>query len=279
MNGRIRRLVVWADFTPESDRAAHWAARHAETRGLSLALLHPAEISVPAARGGTQPSGRTEEPHPAEALHLALEADRLHGEHRGLTVTAQVAENDHGRPAAEHLEPGDALVTGTFGYRELSAGPSGDATPAASLRVPVIVVPADAGSAPPPRRVLLMTGSQLTRASAFAFSAAADLGATLDVVRVVPQSAAFGEDYWIDAARQPYRAESGLKAGLDAAHHQYPQVAWNRATLRVGPWRTLRAMAEGTHLAVLPSDHRTTLAALRVLLDSGSCPVAVVPPD
>jgi len=47
----------------------------------------------------------------------------------------------------------------------------------------------------------------------------------------------------------------------------------------VGPWRTLRAMAEGTHLAVLPSESRTTLVALRVLLDAGSCPVVVVPPD
>lgn len=279
-NQRIRRLVAWADFTPESDRAAQWAARHAEARALPLHLLHTADVSVPAARSAARTAGRgPDEAHPVEAVHLALDADQLTKQHRGLTVTTQVVEGDHGRPAAEHLEPGDVLVTGTFGYRELGAGPGPDPRPATALGVPIVIVPADPRPTPPRRRLLLLTASHLPgAAAAFAFTTAADLGATLDVVRVAPQSAAFGDDYWIDSVRQPYRVESRLKAALDATHHQHPQVVWNTATLRVGPWRTLRAMAESAQLAILPGDYRTASAALRVLLDAGSCPVVLVPP-
>ena len=172
------------------------------------------------------------------------------------------------------------MVTGSFGYRELSAGPGPDPTPTTSLRVPIVVVPPDPRPTTARRRLLLLTGSHLTQAvAAFAFTTASDLGAALDVVRVAPQASAFGDDYWIDAARQPYRAESRLKATLDATHHQYPQVTWSSATLRVAPWRTLTAMAESAQLAILPGDYRTATAALRVLLGAGSCPVALVPPD
>jgi hypothetical protein len=141
--------------------------------------------------------------------------------------------------------------------------------------VPVVVVPIGVTAAAPGRRLLLLTGPRLVSPVALhAFGIATALGTGLDVVRVAPQDSAFGDDYWIDAGRSAYLAESRLQADLAKLRARFPTVPGTSSTLRTRPWATLRTMARAAHLLVLGGSEATQL---RPLLEFGACPVAVVP--
>ena len=95
-------------------------------------------------------------------------------------------------------------------------------------------------------------------------------------LRIAPQDGTFGEDYWTAIARSSYLTETRLQADLARLHARFPGVPGSSSTLRTRPWTTLRAMARTAHLAVL-SGGPDASANLRVLLDLGACPIAVVP--
>ncbi|HET9172700.1 MAG TPA: hypothetical protein VFN97_24960 [Actinospica sp.] len=196
----------------------------------------------------------------AEALGLPLRVLRSVAAPVGAAGAAGYAAPD---PA--NLEPADVLVTDPDGYRRLGGSV-----------VPVVVVPARSlGDAGGGRRVLLLAGSRLSaRGADFAFGAAQDLRTALDVVRIAPQDVAFGEDYWIDAARSDYRTESRLELELSRLRARFPAVPGAFATLRTRPWATLRSMARSAQLIVL--DRPDAALDPQRVLDLGGCPVVIV---
>lgn len=278
-----RRIVVWADGTADEARAAGWAAAHAAARALPLHLVHVAAAGEVAEAGHAGAGGAafaSRNQTAMDMVRLAQDARRIRGLYPGLAVTAETVEDgEDGEPFPPQPsgEPGDLLVTGTFGFLRLVPG---DGDGAAREQMPVVVIPdAPPGEAhgAPRRRLLLLTGPQLSPdTAAFAFATAADLGASLDAVRVDPQDGAFGDDYWIDAGRSAYRAESRLQNELAKLRARFPTVPGVAVTLRTRPWATLRTMACSTHLAVVgggPDAGRD----LKVLLELAVCPVAVCP--
>jgi len=277
-----RRIVVWADGSAEAAHAAGWAAAHAAARALPLHLLHAPQIGVLADAGGPRSAGGAfaARNHAAvDVVLLAKEVRRIRDLHRDLAVSVEAVKDGAARPDPDHTEAGDVLVTGPGGFLSLFALVETDWSRHECAPVPFVVVPDTMAQQEKPDRprVLLVTGTRLSCASAaFAFEAAADLGASLDVVRVSPQDGAFGDDYWIDVGRVPYRTESRLQNELAKLRALFPAVPGTMATLRTRPLATMRTMARGTHLAVVGNGPEAG-RDLRALLGLGLCPVAVVP--
>jgi len=278
----LRRIVVWTDGSAESAGAAGWAARHATARALPLHVLHFPRVSVPvamAAAGSAAADGSAVTDHSAlDVVETAEDVRRIQARHHGLSVSVEVVQDGRRWPDRTLLGTGDVLVTGLNGFIELAVHATADETSAhAHLPAPVVVVPETEAPAPRERRVLLLTGPRLSSATAaFAFSVAADLGAALDSVRIAPQDGAFGEDYWTAIARSSYLTETRLQAELARLRARFPGVPGSSSTLRTRPWTTLRTMARTAHLAVLGGGPEMA-TDLRVLLDLGACPIAVVP--
>lgn len=272
-----RRIVVWAEGPEEAARAADWAAAHAAARALPLHVVQVAEVGRPAsAAGPAAPGGAAfaaSDRAAVDVVRLARRLHRIRALHPGLRATVGLVEIADAAPAhGLAAEPGDLLVTGTAGFLRLAERARG------SGPVPMVVVPdravGDTGAVR--RRLLLLTGSHLSPGpAAFAFHTAADLGARLDVVRLLPQDGTFGDDYWIDTGRSAYRAESWLQNELSKLRARFPAVTGSVAILRARPWTTLRTMARGAHLAVLGDEE--TGRDPRALLEFGLCPVALVP--
>ena len=276
----LRRIVVWTDGSAESTGAAGWAARHAVARALPLHVLHFPRIPAPVvASAAAAAGGSVAADHSAlDVMEAAEDVRRIQARHHGLSVSVEVVQDGRRRPDRTVLGTGDLLVTGPNGYTELAVHVAADETSArVQLPAPVVIVPETEVPAARERRVLLLTGPRLSSATAgFAFSVAADLGAALDTVRIAPQDGAFGEDYWTGIARSSYLTETRLQAELARLRARFPGVPGSSSTLRTRPWTTLRTMARTAHLAVL-SGGPETATDLRVLLDLGACPIAVVP--
>lgn len=180
-NESPRRIVAWVDGSAHAPSTVAWAAQHAAARALPLHLLRSSAVAVAAgpravsARPGFAERGLGA----ADIVRLAHDVRRISADHRELRVTFQVLPLASGCPGAAQLDDGDVLVTGPNGFLRLA----GDDT----LPGPVVIVPERSGPGTGNRKVLLLTGHRFSRAlAAFAFSAAADLGAPLDLVRVAP---------------------------------------------------------------------------------------------
>lgn len=278
----LRRIVVWADGSAEAAHTTGWAAVHAAARALPLHVVHVAGSGSLAETGRTGTGGAdfaARNQTAPDAVRLAQEVRRIRETHPDLAVTVEVLEDATPLQCRPSAAPGDLLVANTSGFLRLTASGAADDV-GKHQPGPIVVVP----DGPPDEtrgaarsRLLLVTGPRLSPGTAaFAFAAAADLGATLDVVRVAPQDGAFGDDYWIDAGRSPYRAESRLQNELAKLRARFPTVPGVTATLRTRPWATLRTMARSTYLAVLgggPDAGRD----LKALLEIAGCPVAVIP--
>jgi hypothetical protein len=275
-----RRVVAWTDGTPESASAAGWAAHHAAALSRPLHVLHLPKFAAlvgAAAPGAADGAGFAVRDRAAvDLVRLGRDVRRFRSRHHGLPVTVEVVEDPRAHPDRSLLRPGDELVTAPSGYASLAATTADGVSPDTDrVPVPVVVVPIGVTATAPDRRVLLLTGPRLVPAVAlYAFGTAADLGTALDVVRVAPQDSAFGDDYWIDAGRSAYLAESRLQADLARLRARFPTVPGTSSTLRTRPWATLRTMARAAHLLVLGGSEA---AQLRPLLEFGACPVAVVP--
>jgi len=277
------RVVVWADGTAAAAHAAGWAAAHAAARALPLHVVHIAEYLASADAGGGATGGAGFAARNRTAMdvaQLAQEMTCIHDLRPELTVTAEIAAHSDPNPGGHPpTEPGDLVVTGAAGYLLLTA----DLTGAAQRQppVPVVVVSDRPGSRTAREgtrcRILLLTGPRLSPGSAdFAFRTAADLGATLDVVRVAPQGGTFGDDYWVEPGRSAYRAEPRMQHEMARLRARFPSVPGVVAILRTRPWATLRAMARNAHLAVVGGGPDAA-QDLNVLLKLGVCAVAVVP--
>jgi hypothetical protein len=275
-----RRIVVWTDGTAAAAHATGWAAAHAAARALPLHVVHLADARILAEAGRPGSAGADFAARHQTALDLAELAQEMHCIHDlvpALPVTAEVAEDDARHPGSPPpTAPGDLLVTGTSGLGPLTA--DGDGKPK-DPPVPLVVVP----DTPQGERdcskctMLLLSGPRLSpAAAAFAFHTAADLGATLDVVRLAPQGGAFGDDYWIEPGHPEYRAEPRMQHELSKLRADFPTVPGRCLILRTRPLSTLRTMARSAHLAVLgggPDVGRN----LRAMLELAACPIAVVP--
>lgn len=280
MEKPLRRIVVWADGSP---RAASWAARHAAARAVPLHVLHfPRVVAAAGALPETGARGFAADSGAVDTLDVVRAVHQLRAAHAHLAVTVELVQDGRTSPDGRLIGPGDILVTGQAGYRDLaeSHASEGAADGSEAACVPVVIIPerrpAHGNGA---RRVLLMIGRRLSPAAAtFAFTAAEDLGLPLDAVRIAPDDGAFGDDYWIDPMRSCLVSEPHLRDHLSALHAQHPGVRTSFSTLRTEPWMTLRAMADAAQLAVLDESAECAVD-LHWFLERGLCPVAVIPED
>lgn len=280
-----RRIVVWADG---SAQAPAWAAHHAAARALPLHVLHfPGIVASAGALAGSSARGAgfaATDSGAVDVVEAAHAVRRIRARHAHLTVTVQMVHDGRVCPDRRLVGPGDVLVTGPKGYLDLAglrdSEGQAESTGADPDHVPVVIVPERPVSrGRDARRILLLVGERLSPAAAsFAFAAAADLGLPLDAVHVAPDDGAFGDDYWIDPTGSSFVSEPRLRDELATLHARHPDVRMTFSTLRTEPWMTLRAMAKAADLAVL-TDGPESAKDLRVLLEFGACPVAVIRED
>jgi hypothetical protein len=266
-----RRIVAWTDGSAEALNAAGWAARHAAARGVPLhVVLHQptgAVLIAPGGPPGTRPTRETSTSDPAVLTH---EIRRIRSQHHDLTMSVEMIAGDREHTEIPALVPGDVLVTGPDDFRRLSEAA------ASAVTTPIVVVPDQAAARNAQHHILLLAGDRLTPAgAAFAFDTARDLGTALDVIRMAPQGAAFGDDYWIESRRTGYLTESRLEADLSRFRARFPTVPGAFSTLRTRPWATLRAMTRSAFLVVL--DQADTDRDPRRVLELSACPVAILP--
>lgn len=264
------RIVVWSDGYARAERIVAWAAGHAARRTVPLHILQfSAGVAMSGSAAGPMHGGFAErDPAAIDVVRVAHEMRHIQAEHPELPVTFEVLDDLAPRRVVEMCGENDVLVTDASTFLRLAED---EVTP----KVAVVIVPEQVGKTTGAHGVLFVPGRRFSEPVAdFAFGTAADLGMNLDLVRVAPQSPAFGDDYWIDSGKSANEPEPRWQAESKRWQQRFPQVRTASWVLRTRPAATLESMARSARLAVVGSDaHRE----LRALLDAGACPVAVVP--
>jgi hypothetical protein len=275
-----RRIVAWTDGSDQAAHSADWAAQHAVARSLPLHVLRfpriAALVGSDHAHDFAGDSAVEDRGTPA-TVTIAAEASRLRSRYPDLPVSVEIVQDGREQPGPGLLHHDDVLVTWPSGYLDLVGQTELEAHVASHVPVPTVFVPngwADAAAGP---RVLLLAGSRFFPSAAlFAFAAASDLGAAMNLVRLPTPAAAEGDDYWIDRERSPYAAGPHLRAELAKLQARFPDVHCDFVTLRIHQWAELRAMTRTAHLAVLGVGCGCGVD-VRAVYDLDTCPVAIVP--
>jgi hypothetical protein len=268
-NESPRRIVAWSDGCAHAEHTVAWAAKHAAERSLPLHIVQfSAAVTLTGPGDGPMHCGFAErDPAAIDVVRVAHEIQRIHFAHQQLPVTFEVLHEMSGRRIADTCDEHDVLVTDSAGFLRLAGEDA--------VSVPVVVVPEQDESVTADHGVLLLTGPGLSPAvGRFAFRAAVDLGTGVDLVRMMPQAPAFGDDYWIEPGSSAYLDEPRWQEESARWRTRFPGVPAASWVLRTRPAATLEPMARAARLAVVGmSSHRE----LNALLDLDGCPVAVVP--
>lgn len=277
-HGAPRRVVVWADHSSDGAVTTRWAAHHAAARQWPVHLIQFPRAVFAAPDGyvdGVDLTGR--DPGAEAALALMYAVRRIYVRHQDLVVTTQIAQNGDARPGPDVLRRGDILVTGPAGYIDL-AEHALDTDVADLVGAPVVVVPAGTtAAAAAERRVVLLAGERLSEPAAdFAFEAARDLHARLEVVMGAADGRVFGEGYWFSPAQAYVGIERRLRSTLASLQPRYRTVVCSTRTVLGAPWHDLHAITRRAQLTVLP-DPVVPDEEVRRLLTVAASPLALVP--
>lgn len=206
-----------------------------------------------------------------EAAHATDWAAR-HAAARALPLS--VAQDGSRRPEPGLLDQGDILVTPPTGYLGMVEQTQLEEHAAARIPAPTVLVPDGAPPAAGAPRVLLLVGTHFFPAAAFfAFTAAADLGGALDVVRL---PTAYDDDYGSGPEHGPYSVGPHLRAEVAKLRARFLGVAGDFRILPVRPWSALKDVTRGAQLAVLGVGAGCGVD-VRAVYDLDTCPVAMVP--
>ena len=280
-----RSIIVGVDSSDNAARAAAWAAREAAERGLHLHLVHA--LDLPPSMGPLIEGPDYDRTRRAtgQALLDRL-ADKLHEQHPDVNVDTELSTLG----AAETLVglSGDAelVVTGTRGHGGFAGMLLGSVSlkVAAHARCPAVVVRGELSYEPLNEIVLGVEPGQAEAPIRFAFATAAELGATVSVVRAWSPSPAYAGYYVADAVEGREAAEAAEVADLiKAVREDHPRVGVSTHVMLGNPVSALISAAVSSRLLVIGAHrHRGPLSVgvgyvVQGLLSHASTPVVVVP--
>lgn len=298
-----RYVVAGIDASPESRAAAHWAAREALRRGLSLRLLHAWQLHPrPAAN---VPMDMTERSWARQILKEG--SDSVRAAHPGLEVVEQQVQAS---PAAALLEAGERAELLVLGSRGLS-GVAGFLLGSVSARVvarsprPVVLVrtgesvadehfPVPGGVSPdeipeiPYRDVVLGldTGQPCDALIEFAFETARRCCAALRVIHTFTVPPGYATADRVVPPPGPEllaEHEHAVVATLRPWCEKFPGVAVTKTVVEGRAATELTRAASGSALVVVGRRIRDSRLGPRTgpvthaVLHHAGCPVAVVP--
>ncbi|MER5435236.1 universal stress protein [Streptomyces sp. NPDC002588] len=285
-------ITVGLDGSPESLAAARWAADEAETRRLTLRLLHAWPMLAP--EPARLPSEIDQNYWAKRLVHTAR--TELQAHHPNLTVVGSLVAEDAQRALLEAASDSEMLVLGSRGLESVEAYLMGDVSLPVVARAerPVVLVRAETpemriASTPAGRVVaaLKLRGS-CDEVLDFAFHSAAARGVPLLAVhgRSVPLHARvpWGVDHGA-GEEMTKDAREGLDKLLRPWQEKYPQVEVADSIRLTSPAKAVVQTSEGASLLVVGRRaHRHGVASrlghvAHAALHHGRCPVAVVPHD
>lgn len=270
----FQRVVAWTNGTEEAGHATEWAAHHAMARALPLHVLRVPRVVALAGAAHT-PGGVMDDHRAFETAPVTDDIRILQTEYPSLQVSGQTVENSLGSLGPGLLAPRDILVTWPSGYLDLLERPDPDEQAAAHIPIPTVFVPQEAPITSTWHRVLLLTAPWFFReAASFAFTAAAELGAAMDIVRVPTDY-----DDLIESERaggDPYAVSPHIRAELAKLRGHFLGVPGDVRTLGARPWSDLRELTREADLAVLGVGTGRGVD-VRAVYDLSTCPVAIVP--
>jgi nucleotide-binding universal stress UspA family protein len=269
----------------------HWAAAHADRRGLPLRILHAVERPSRRLVPWTEPGAS--ELDQAEARRI-VESALVDVERAWPDVAADSywTTGTAGEVLTRHATPADLLVVGARGRGRITSVLLGSVSAGVAQRAPcpvVVVRPSrDVRYSDTPRGVVVGVDgcTSCGRTTGFAFAAAAERGLPLTVVHAVWDQAA------TPATRRPYldRLVNRKPSGVDIAEilsgwkEQYPDVVVVMRYEYGRPAQVLVDVSTGSDLLVVGDRGRDATTSLlgsvsRDVLRHARCPVAVVRVD
>ncbi|MFI0510890.1 universal stress protein [Streptomyces sp. WSLK1-5] len=285
-------ITVGLDGSPESLAAARWAADEAESRGLTLRLLHAWPLLAPQPAHGT---AEVDQNYWSKRLvHTAQK--ELQARHPGLTVLGNLVPEDAQEALIKAASESAMLVLGSRGMETVESYFMGDISMPVVARAerPVVLVRAEPTAEGPPSAtaapvvVALQLHDSAEELLDFAFHTAAARGVPLLAVhgRSVPLHARtpWGADHEV-AEEMTREAHKELRGALRPWHEKYPQVEVADSVRLASPAKAVVQASEGAALLVVGRHaHRHGVTphlghVAHAALHHARCPVAVVPHD
>lgn len=277
-------VTVGIDGSPESLAAASWAAREAQSRNVTLRLVHGL-APVASAPGGVS----EEEVATLRALRVLDWTERdIRGGYPELTITAELVPQDAPTVLLDAARQTEMLVLGSPSI----GGEQGFFLEDTSLRVvaactgPVVLVREnERGSAAHDGDVVLAVNRPADALFEFAFSAAAAYGAALRIVHAHPHPSRAYAPWGVEPG--PAReALNGLTRELAAEvqpwREKFPTVPVDEDVVLDSPARTAVRAAADARLLVVGKGNRPPEASpigpvTHAVVHHAVCPVSVVP--
>ncbi|MFJ7175990.1 universal stress protein [Streptomyces massasporeus] len=283
-------VTVGLDGSPESLAAARWAADEAESRKLTLRLLHAWPLLAPEP---TSVPSEVDQNYWAKRLVHTAQAE-LQARHPGLSIVGNLVADDAQNALLQAASESEMLVLGSRGLEPVESYFLGDVSMPVVARAerPVVLVRAQAGgeTAGPASAGRVVVALKLHGPSDdlldFAFHTAAARGVPLQAVhgRSVPLHARvpWGVDHGVteEITRDALKE---LGKTLRPWREKYPQVDVADGIRLESPARAVVRSAEDAALLVVGRrEHRPGLGhhlgpVAQAAIHHGRCPVAVVP--
>jgi nucleotide-binding universal stress UspA family protein len=282
-------ILVGLDGSPESLSAAHWAAREAQRRGLTLRLLHLWVLPPMTAQQILR-----EDQQSAAAERLLLDARReVRRQHPGLQIATQLLPAGSPDALVSAAEDADLVVLGSQGLGSVGGYLLGSTAlhTVAHCDRPVVLVraaeqPGGAAAAHPGGVIVgisLRAGYDGTLE--FAFDAARRREAALLAVHATGGRRRGG--FWQRPPEEPVSdaERQALSAALLPWRAKYPDVHVVEHVSQESPARAVVEIAVGARLVVVGRGGYRSGPAPRLgpvahsAIHHCACPVAVIPHD
>ncbi|MFE1441106.1 universal stress protein [Streptomyces sp. NPDC058739] len=283
-----RVVTVGLDGSPESLAAARWAADEAETRKLTLRLLHAWPLLAPEP---TRVPSEVDQNYWAKRLVHTAKAE-LQARHPGLSVVGSLIADDAQNALLKAASESELLVLGSRGLEPVESYFLGDVSLPVVARAerPVVLVRAETRDPSPASAVRVVVALKLHGSCDdlldFAFHTAAARGLPLLAVhgRSVPLHARvpWGVDHHV-TEEMTQEAHKELSKALRPWREKYPRVEVTDSVRLASPAKVVVQAAEGAALLVVGRRaHRPGVTShlgsvAQAAVHHGRCPVAVVP--
>ncbi|HZU56623.1 MAG TPA: universal stress protein [Actinocrinis sp.] len=278
-----QRIVVGVDSSDNALHAAIWAARLAVDLGVPLLLVHALDLGATSVYSTAV--GYTEDRREHGAALLGQVARTLREKVRGVIVDTELFDQGAPQTLVALSDESTLVVSGTRGH----GGFAGLLLGSVSLKLaghshgPIAVVRADEPSEPENAIVLGVEPEEHEAPIRFAFALAAQLGATLNVVRAWWPQAAYGGYYSADIGMAERDHAVDVEGLIKALREEYPGVKVFVSPMRGNPVPMLLEASRGARLLVVGAHRKHSPLSVGAgyvvqgLLSHATTPVAVVP--
>jgi nucleotide-binding universal stress UspA family protein len=281
----LERVVVGVDTSDNAARAALWAAREAEVRGLGLHVVHALNLPAVSAMPLEPPEYAAKQHERAAAL-LAAVIEKVRDQHPEIAVTGEVSELSAPQTIVTLSQSARLVAVGARGHGGFAGLLLGSVSLklAAHSHCPVVVVRGEESGDPLNEVVLGVGPGEQEAPIRFAFDAAVSYGAGVRVARVWHTGNAHTQSAVASEVADRHHDEADDVAGLlKGIREEYPGVQVAVDILRGNTVPALINESSGSRLLVVGARRaRGPLSVgagyvVRGLLAHSPTPVAVVP--